>query len=372
MLNIIINKEYEEIVPRVTQEDYTKLKESIQENGLWYPIVVNRSGVLLDGHHRYHVCQDLGIKPSYVVKDFENELYEKLFVINANLKRRQLERYMRGKLTLVKKPIIEEIVRRSQLSGLKQNQKNNNSTVAQEFVQRYGRSGTNKELAKEAEMSHETLRKIEILQESATQELQEKLEKNEVSVDYAFKSIKGPRTIRIFHHCQPENLILYLQIPHGIMISILGDHPDEHYATMTNQQIESLQVPSAENAILFLWATAPKIKEALDVMKSWGFKYKTNAVWIKQHFWNRLLFQGSALKSYEFGEKGEMPVPEEHNRPSSVIQADRTQHSVKPPVVYLLIEKMYPNRKYLELFARSQFNQNWTVWGNEVQINAFV
>ena len=68
-----------------------------------------------------------------------------------------------------------------------------------------------------------------------------------------------------------------------------------------------------------------------------------------------------------------MPVPEEKNRPLSVFHAStRTDHSKKPDVVYKLIEQIYSNRKYLELFSRRRNNNdpkfsNWKFW--DVDIN---
>ena len=364
MLDIIINKEYEETVPRVSDEDFEKLKESIKDSGQWYPIIVNSSGVILDGHHRFRVCKQLGLKPQYVVKDFENELYEKLFVIDANLKRRHLNDFQRTEVALKAKPILEEIARERQIELGKSQGKD-------PYVKYFTKGRVDEEIGKRSEVSHVTVRKVEAIVNKATQELKDKVRKGQMSIEYAYKSITRSED----HKNTPalpvgEYDIILADPPWNYDINTRGS-PDEHYAVMTNQEIEDLKVPSAENAMLFLWATAPKIREALDVMKSWGFKYKTNAVWIKQHFGTGYYFRGQH-ELLLVGEKGEMPVPEEHNRPSSVIQADRTQHSVKPTVVYLLIEKMYPNRKYLELFARSQFNQNWTVWGNEVQINAFI
>ena len=51
---------------------------------------------------------------------------------------------------------------------------------------------------------------------------------------------------------------------------------------MSVDEICALDVPSEDNAVLYLWATAPKLLEALQVMKSWGFTYKTQAVWDKK------------------------------------------------------------------------------------------
>jgi Predicted transcriptional regulators len=50
------NQEYSSLVPQLSTEEYESLKQSIKENGLWVPIVVNKDGVILDGHHRYKAC----------------------------------------------------------------------------------------------------------------------------------------------------------------------------------------------------------------------------------------------------------------------------------------------------------------------------
>jgi N6-adenosine-specific RNA methylase IME4 len=144
----------------------------------------------------------------------------------------------------------------------------------------------------------------------------------------------------------------------------LRGSPDMHYGTITLDQLSVLKVPSSENAILFLWATNPKLQEALAVMKAWGFEYKTNLVWVKDKIGNGYYFRGQH-ELLLVGKKGAMPVPTEETRPSSVLNAPRGEHSEKPQEVYSLIERMYPNRKYLELFARKK-REGWTSWGNEV------
>ena len=58
-----------------------------------------------------------------------------------------------------------------------------------------------------------------------------------------------------------------------------GREIERHYPTMTHEDICAIPVPAARNAVLYLWAVAPKLPDALEVMTSWGFKYKTSAVW---------------------------------------------------------------------------------------------
>jgi len=61
-----------------------------------------------------------------------------------------------------------------------------------------------------------------------------------------------------------------------------SDKIERHYPTMDLEEIKSLNIPADKNAVLFLWATAPKLLEALYVMRAWGFKYKTQAIWDKK------------------------------------------------------------------------------------------
>ncbi|GAI91965.1 unnamed protein product, partial [marine sediment metagenome] len=55
-----------------------------------------------------------------------------------------------------------------------------------------------------------------------------------------------------------------------------------HYPTLTLDKLKEMEIPSAENAMLFLWTTAPMLKQALELMEAWGFEYRTNAVWDKE------------------------------------------------------------------------------------------
>ena len=120
-LPIKVTEEYSSLVPKLSPEEYESLKQSIKKNGLYMPLIVNQDGVLLDGHHRYKACQELEIEPRVEVKTFDDPIYEKLFVVHANLKRRQLTTAQKVELGDALKPVYEEIARRNSLSNLRQN-----------------------------------------------------------------------------------------------------------------------------------------------------------------------------------------------------------------------------------------------------------
>jgi len=140
--------------------------------------------------------------------------------------------------------------------------------------------------------------------------------------------------------------------------------PEKHYSVLTTEEICKLDIPLAKDAVLFLWTTNPLLEDALEVMKSWGFKYKTNIAWMK----NRSGTGHYVLGQHEIlliGVKGKIGTPLPENRPSSIVNASKTKHSAKPDIIYEIIERMYPEAKYLELFARKN-HDGWSSWGDEL------
>lgn len=139
---------------------------------------------------------------------------------------------------------------------------------------------------------------------------------------------------------------------------------ENHYPTMDLQGICDLKPPALDDAVLFMWATATKLDECLQVITAWGFTYRTSMVWIKDK-----IGMGYYVRNQHelllIAKRGKMPVPEPPARPSSVITAPRTEHSRKPDQFYEAIESMYPNRQYGELFAR-RLRPGWGSWGNQV------
>jgi N6-adenosine-specific RNA methylase IME4 len=142
---------------------------------------------------------------------------------------------------------------------------------------------------------------------------------------------------------------------------------ENQYPTMAIDDICALRVPAADNCVLYLWATAPKLEEALRVVKAWGFTYKTHAVWDKEIIGMGYWFRGQH-ELLLVGTRGRVKAPAQELRVSSVIRERRTVHSRKPELVQDMIEHWFPGPR-LELFARRP-REGWTVWGNEVDANA--
>lgn len=142
---------------------------------------------------------------------------------------------------------------------------------------------------------------------------------------------------------------------------------DNHYPTMTLEEICALPVPQITHkaAILFLWVPAPLVPDGGKVMEAWGFTYRTQFVWDKERPGMGYYLRGQHECLF-IGVKGDMPPPPTSARVPSVIRSRRRGHSQKPDTAYEIIESMYPQLPKIELFARTR-REGWDAWGNEAR-----
>jgi ParB-like nuclease domain len=180
---IRISSEYASLVPGLSPEEYESLKQSIkEENSLYVPIIINQNGIILDGHHRYKACQELGIEPKTLVKGFKDKLAEELFVINCNLIRRQLNNFQKTELALKSKPLLEAIVKGNESLGGKGGKGGRNLTPLGRVDDRVG---------ERASVSRDTVRKVEKILESKriTDKTKEDLRSGKVSINEAYEMV---------------------------------------------------------------------------------------------------------------------------------------------------------------------------------------
>lgn len=147
---------------------------------------------------------------------------------------------------------------------------------------------------------------------------------------------------------------------------------ESHYSTMKLDDICDLNIPVADNAVLFLWVTWPILQDAMKVIDAWGFEYKTQAwTWIKSNPAGFGHFMGMGYYTRANTEPCLLCIKGKPGRPVdrgilSLIYAPVMQHSRKPDDQYRKIEALYPDRTYLELFARRR-RDGWASWGNEIK-----
>lgn len=148
------------------------------------------------------------------------------------------------------------------------------------------------------------------------------------------------------------------------------------YQTMKLKQILELPVSQIadETSHLYLWVPNALVAEGLEVMKRWGFTYKTNLIWLKIRkdggpdgrgvgFYFR-----NVTELVLFGVRGKMRTLKPGRRQVNLLATRKREHSRKPDELYDIIEACSPG-PYLELFARYPRN-GWTQWGDELSESA--
>lgn len=143
------------------------------------------------------------------------------------------------------------------------------------------------------------------------------------------------------------------------------------YPCMTQDEIKKLPIHNlaAKDSVLFLWATMPKLQEALDTIKAWGFKYKTCAFcWVKQNPKSGGIFAGLGRWVQGNAELCLLATKGQPHRVSKsvkqIVLAPRGRHSQKPAEVRERIVSLLGEQNRIELFAR-QYAEGWDCWGNE-------
>lgn len=151
---------------------------------------------------------------------------------------------------------------------------------------------------------------------------------------------------------------------------------ESHYKTMKMTDIKemgkTIQDISAEDCMLFMWATFPNLIEAIETIKAWGFTYKTLGFsWIKTNKNNGKPFFGIGFYTKSNCEvcllaiKGKPSNLKVSDSISSCIISEKREHSRKPDEARERIEQLVGQVPKIELFAR-QTVEGWDCWGNEV------
>jgi N6-adenosine-specific RNA methylase IME4 len=143
------------------------------------------------------------------------------------------------------------------------------------------------------------------------------------------------------------------------------------YPTMELQEIMELPVAklAAAKSHLYLWVPNALLMEGLQVMRAWGFTYKSNIVWFKVRkdggpdgrgvgFYFR-----NVTELVLFGVRGSMRTLKPGRTQVNLLSTRKREHSRKPDEIYDIIEACSPG-PYLELFARFR-RSGWGQWGNE-------
>ena len=153
-----------------------------------------------------------------------------------------------------------------------------------------------------------------------------------------------------------------------------GRSAKKHYKVMTLDEIKRLPLPdiTERNSVMLMWAIDPMLDVAFDVLKYWGFKFKTvGFYWVKQNIKSPTYFTGLGYYTRANPEicllatrgKG---LKRKSKSVKRLIVSPRQRHSQKPDIAYERIEELFGDVSRLEMFSRSR-RIGWEAWGNEIE-----
>ena len=152
----------------------------------------------------------------------------------------------------------------------------------------------------------------------------------------------------------------------------------KHYDLMSMEELEAMPVKEicSKKAACFMWATGPRLHEAVDLMRAWGFHYRGVAwVWVKTRQDGEIMGPAGVPPTFvkpttEFiiagtTNKVGRPFPIQTSKMRQVVLAPRGKHSEKPAVFHKNIEELCGDVKKIELFAREP-KEGWVTTGFEL------
>lgn len=183
---IHVDEEFKALIPPLSREEYKQLEENCVKEGIRDPLVVWKlpgNEILIDGHNRWEIsARHAGIPFNIVYKEFENREAVKEWIIKNQLGRRNISKFVRAELALKLKPVIAEKAKKNLHQGQEPLQKSVNPV------------NTQKELAKVANVSHDTIHKVEVIKEKAHDldpRTIEDLRRGDVSINKVYSDIKA-------------------------------------------------------------------------------------------------------------------------------------------------------------------------------------
>jgi DNA modification methylase len=177
-----IKEEFKKLIPPLTVQEFKQLEQNCLADGIREKIII-WNGFIIDGHNRYEIATRFNLDYQTESKHFESENDVKEWMINNQFGRRNLSNYQRSVLALQLESVFSERAKENlKLSDGKGKQKS--AEVKIEPIE------TRKEVAKVANVSHDTIAKVKKIEAVATPEVKAQLSTGEISINQAYQEIK--------------------------------------------------------------------------------------------------------------------------------------------------------------------------------------
>jgi N6-adenosine-specific RNA methylase IME4/ParB-like chromosome segregation protein Spo0J len=376
------------LFPMLPDAELRALADDIKANGLQQPIVMYGAH-LLDGRNRWRACEMAGVEIK--LRDWQGTQDQALrFVISLNLNRRHLDESQRAMVAARIATMRRGDNQHAQICATSRSSAAELLSVAERSVtdaRKVIDKGT-PELAAAVDAGRVAVSTAALIADEPQEQQRELVARGEKEILARAKELRADKaekrrgerieTIRQASvGAEPLALgrrfpVIYADPPWQYDDANSRGAAEDHYPTMPLVDICGLPITehATDDAVLLLWATSALLPQAFEVMKAWGFEYRSSAVWVKSRqglgHWFRVRHELLLV-----GVRGKLPPPAPSSRPDSVVLADLGEHSEKPEEFYALIERMWPELPRLELFARSA-RAGWERWGNQANTKAEV
>lgn len=365
--------------------DLDDLKESIASVGLLHPIVVTSDMRLVAGLHRLRACQALGWDKIPVSVVSLAKLDAELAELDENLARHELTVLQRAEVLQRRKQIHETLypeTRRGVAGGKASgaSRRGERTSVTTSLVQvlatRTGRSrrAIEREIQIAADIPKDVRRllagtaaeddktallKIARLPKAEQMTVAKRLANGEAG------SVRRAMVLDAADGLRGERA----RFPRGPFKVLVVDPPWAYearrtdYPTMSVEDICALPVArlAAPDAVLWLWTTNAMMRHAYTCLDAWGFEERTILTWHK----TRSTLGAWLLNTTEHAILAVRGRPTVNlTTQTTLLSAANREHSRKPDEFYLMVERLCPSKRRIDLFARES-RPGWTTWGAE-------
>jgi DNA modification methylase len=225
MQKLNINPELQALIPPLNSEEYQQLTNNILAEGI-REAILTWDGTIVDGHNRYAIANDLGIPFTTKAMQFTDLNECKEWMILNQFGRRNLQAFQRSVLALELEQVFRDKAKANQAVQYKGSSLPQKSEEVKPIE-------TGKVLAKIANVSHDTIAKVKVLQAKATDDVKQQLRTGEVSINQAYKEIKKEEKVQQRQERMTEIKerikelpIQEINIKNGDCLQILSELPD--------------------------------------------------------------------------------------------------------------------------------------------------
>lgn len=375
-----------EIFPRMSDTEFASLTADIKANGLLEPVWIYENKVI-DGRHRFLACRDLGITPK--TRNYEGS-DPVGFVVSLNLKRRHLSESQRALVAANIANLEKGANQHTQICGTSQAKAATLLNVSERAVSSAAKVKNEgaPELVQAVQQGKVSVSAAADVATLPKQEQAQIVARGEREILEAAKQIRAEKAeakkqerIADIKKQAQEIAIATPQAPKGLFHVISIDPPwpyedgnldtsydpngrraSNPYPEMTLEQIANLEIPAADDCVLWLWTTHKFMRHSFDLLDKWGFEDKAILTWVKDR-----MGLGRWLRSQsEFcimAVKGS-PVISLTNQ-TTILRGPLREHSRKPDEFFAMVDQLCHGRK-LDFFSRES-RDGWEKFGNDTE-----